>query len=236
MNKLVLAGLTCTVLVAACSNSHVPDDAQITALLRLEHAQADDPKARLEASAVSCLRAWSGDPKLIDGLAIEVNTDAGRKACREHFAPWFADPTRNPKKFTFEDFSQPPVAKRALDLYVARAGFNNVGTAPPAALTAPKPPKPVTPIAPMPQMDLGAAGDVLKQTEDVCQLVQQRAAAEPTNQRARRFGEFCTRRLQKLRADMQDATTKHNLPRLDQLIEEAKRLATVGNEAAGRKQ
>lgn len=236
MNKLVLAGLTCTLLVAACSSSHVPDDAQITSLLRLERAKPDDPKARLEASAVSCLRAWSGDAKLIDGLAIEVNTDAGRKACRDHFAPWFADATRNPKKFTFEDFSQPAVAKRALELYVARAGFNNVGTAPPAALTAPKPPTPVAPVAPAVQVDLGAAGDALKQTEDVCQRVQQRAVAEPANQRAHRFGEFCTRRLQKLRADMQDATTKHNTTRLDQLVEEAKRLATVGNEAAGGKQ
>ena len=44
-------------------------DVQLTQLLRAERASATDPRAPLDAAAVDCLRAWSGDVELCDDVA-----------------------------------------------------------------------------------------------------------------------------------------------------------------------
>jgi len=54
--------------LAACHGSGVPSDAQLTQLLHSERATPNDPKAPLDAAAVNCLRAWSGDVELSASL------------------------------------------------------------------------------------------------------------------------------------------------------------------------
>jgi hypothetical protein len=227
MKKFALASLACAAAVAGCSAPRVPDDAQLTALLRAERAQAGDANARIEGSAVACLRAWSGDDKLSQNLPAAMRTDASKKACREKLQPWFGDATRNPEKFTFEDVSQPAVVTRVMNLYMARAA-GGMGAAPPAVVTT-------VPAAPKPaqgSVDLGTAGAALQQTENVCQRVQQVATTQPANQRAKRFAEFCARRVQQLRTNMEQATGRNDSEQLDKLAADARRLAEIGERAA----
>lgn len=230
MNRFALASLACVAAVAGCSQPRVPDDAQLTALLRTERSQAGDADARIEATAVTCLRAWSGDDNLSQNLPPAMSTDASKKACREKLQPWFADATRNPRKFTFEEISQPAVVTHVMNLYRARAA-GGMGAPPPPVVTTPPPaPKPA-----QGSVDLGAAGDALQQTEDVCQRVQQIATTQPANQRAKRFAEFCTRRVAQLRTNMEQATGRNDSGQLDKLAADAKRLAEIGERAAADK-
>lgn len=230
MRTIALASLACAAALAGCSQPRVPDDAQLTALLRGERSQAGDEKARIDANAVTCLRSWSGDPKLSQNLPPGVQTDAAKKACREKLAPWFTDATRNPQKFTFEEISQPAIVTRVMSLYLSRAA-GGTGAPPPAVVTtSPPAPKPT-----QSTVDLGAAGATLQQTEGVCQRVQQVATSQPANQRARRFADFCVRRVQQLRTNMQQAVGRNDKDQLDKLAADAKRLGEIGENAAADK-
>jgi hypothetical protein len=93
--------------------------------------------------------------------------------------------------------------------------------------TAPAAPKPA-----QGSVDLGTAGAALQQTENVCQRVQQVATTQPANQRAKRFAEFCARRVQQLRTNMEQATGRNDSEQLDKLAADARRLAEIGERAA----
>jgi hypothetical protein len=230
MRTIALASLACAAALAGCSQPRVPDDAQLTALLRGERSQAGDEKARIDANAVTCLRSWSGDAKLAQNLPAALQGDAAKKACREKLEPWFADATRNPQKFTFEEISQPAIVTRVMSLYLSRAA-GGTGAPPPAVVTtSPPAPKPT-----QSTVDLGAAGATLQQTEGVCQRVQQVATSQPANQRARRFADFCVRRVQQLRTNMEQAVGRNDKDQLDKLAADAKRLGEIGENAAADK-
>ena len=93
--------------ITACHGSHTPSDVQLTQLLRVERAQATDPRAPLDGSAINCLRAWSGDVELSAALPPSLSGDAVKTACRQRLDGWIADATRNPDKIKFEEVAAP---------------------------------------------------------------------------------------------------------------------------------
>lgn len=211
MNKYVLVPLACTLALAACSQPRVPDDAQLTTLLQRPDVRASD-RSSIDALAVGCLRAWSGDAELAKGLSVLVAGEDGRKRCRARLDEWLADSTRNPAKFNFEEISAPAVAERAMDLLATRIsavpkpGSDEI----PAALRKPGPvakPRPADP-----NVDLGAAGAELAEAEALCLQTAQAGGAPGANNALQRFSQYCGRSLQRLRASMETAARAGRKP------------------------
>ncbi|HEY0179719.1 MAG TPA: hypothetical protein VGC30_08810 [Dokdonella sp.] len=229
MNKIVLTVLACALAVVACSHLREPTDAQLGTLLRSDRADPADANAALDKSAVDCLSAWSGDADLAKDLPVRLSSPEGRTACRGSLEAWIGDGARNPDKFTFAEISTPKVARRARDLQrareVAALGDPSRQKLPPAFTRSA-----VAPLAkPDPNVDLGAAGEHLKQAEDLCLQAQQNAAA--SNAAAGRlaaFAKFCSGNLAKLRTTMEQvARSGQNTQRLDVLATNADNIANA---------
>lgn len=211
MNKFAFALVAGTLGVAGCSSPRVPEDYQLSILLQRDDAKTAG-KSAVDAQAVGCLRAWSGDAELAKGLSVLVAGEDGRKRCRERIEGWLADGERNPAKFTFDEIGTPEVARRAMALLDAPAG--------PAAGTAripdaPRKPAPVVKPRPAdPSVDLGAAGAELAEAEQLCVQAAQKAQADGGGSRSslQRYANYCGNRLQRLRATMEAAAKAGRKP------------------------
>ncbi|HEU4664865.1 MAG TPA: hypothetical protein VFS55_12630 [Dokdonella sp.] len=204
MTRITLLAAACTLGLAACSHTRMPTDDELTQLLRGERAAPTDAKAPLDRAAVDCLRAWSGDAQLMQGLGAALVDDAGRKDCRARVDGFLADATRNPSGLAFADVSAEPAVRRAVEL---------------ARLHAPPPPNVVTkPILPsampgsmapaarapaQPSVDLGSVGADLQDAEEQCHKVQEAAAAADAKPIMKRFARFCGSSLSRIRATME---------------------------------
>lgn len=232
MNAFGWALLGGALAVAGCAKQRVPEDFQLRALLQREDAKAAGNQA-LDAQAVGCLRAWSGDAELAKGLTVLVAGEDGRKRCHDRMQGWLADSSRNPAKFTFEEVSTPDVARRAKALLDAQAGEVRApgsGSVPEALR---KPVAVVKPRAPDPSVNLGAAGAELAEAETLCTQAAEKAQADGGGPRSalQRFAGYCGNRLQKLRATMEAAAKAGRKPEeLEPYASSARGLATTARE------
>ena len=204
-----LAIVLALLALSACSQ-RVPDDARLVTLL---HAggltSATDTHRPLDALAVQCLSSHAGDAALIRDLPPAALTDAAKSQCRRRLDLWLADSSRNPDKFKFDDITTPPVAARALQLYLANGGVPLTQAAadtPPAAApttppvaTAPaalaaEPVEPVEPEPPMPD-----TLTALAEADNICRDVQAAISHGPFNPRLSRYAEGCVAMVQSTR-------------------------------------
>ncbi|HEY6544855.1 MAG TPA: hypothetical protein VIZ64_08175 [Dokdonella sp.] len=218
--------------MAGCAKQRVPEDFQLRALLQREDAKAAGSQA-LDAQAVGCLRAWSGDAELAKGLSVLVAGEDGRKRCHDRLQGWLADSSRNPAQFTFEEVSTPDVARRAKALLDAQAGdVHPPGGRVPDALRK----QPVAVVKPRPadpSVNLGAAGAELSEAEILCTQAAQKAQADGAGARSnlQRFANYCGGRLQKLRTKMETAAKAGRKPEeLDSYAASARGIATTARE------
>ncbi len=102
MHRIAVAALAAASFagLAACHGARTPSDAELTQLLHSERAPPNDPQAPLDAAAVDCLRAWSGDVELNAALPPSASGEAIKTSCRQRLDGWIADATRNPDKIT----------------------------------------------------------------------------------------------------------------------------------------
>lgn len=189
MKKALLLMTACT--LAACS-SRVPTDTQLATLLRRENAPATDPKAPLDASAVQCLRTWSGDKALTKDLPAGVLSDVAKGRCRSTVDGWIADSKRNPDKLDFASVSTPAAVQRALALLSERSPV----AVPPAMTQAPATTAPTAqPAAMRPHVEPGPAPEIeatLAQAKDLCQQVKDFVMTDKSDVRLNRYAEYCT--------------------------------------------
>lgn len=232
MKKLALTAIACAIGSVACSHVRELNDTQLATLLRSERAQAADENALLDSKAIECLRAWSGDATLAKGLPPVLADEPGKKACRVPLDAWIAQPARNPDKFAFADISAPKTVQQAIALQAARhAAFmaNSANHQIPAALTARPAAIAQGPRPADPTVDLGAAGNELKEAELLCEQLQPIAAATADADAAvKRFAAYCTGNLRQLRGSMEQAA--HNgqdSARLDAIAKSAIAIANI---------
>jgi hypothetical protein len=232
MNSYGWALLGGALAMAGCAKQRVPEDFQLSALLQREDAKASGNPA-IDAQAVGCLRAWSGDAELAKGLSVLVAGEDGRKRCHDRLQGWLADSSRNPAKFTFEEISTPEVARRAKALLDAQGGDVRPpgnGRVPgalrkPVAVAKPRPADP--------SVDLGAPGAELAEAETLCTQAAEKAQADGAGARSalQRFANYCGGRLQKLRATMEEAAKAGRKPEaLEPYASSARGLATTARE------
>lgn len=232
MNKLALVTIACAFGVTACSQLREPTDAQLATLLHSETASAVDANALLDSKAIDCMRAWSGNEKLLKNLPVGAVSVEGKKDCQGKLDGLLAEGSRNPEKFTFAELTAPKVVTRAIDLQEARrmAALANPAThVPPAALTNPAP---QTAFAPADaSVDLGVAGAKLSEAETLCAQTQKAAANPQANPRLKQFSGFCVGNLRQLRMTMQEsARNGRNAGSLDSLATSATNLANIARD------
>ncbi len=233
MNKLGLFALLCALGATACSHLREPSDAQLATLLRSERAEPTDANAALDGRAIECLRAWSGDKELLNGLPARAAGEDGKKECRGNIDGWIADASRNPDKFSFADVSAPKVVRRAMGIEEARrlaAATDPAKRQPPAVFNStPAVPKPLA--TPDPAVDLGIAGTRLAEAEALC-LQAQQAAATPEHNKIKRFADYCSGKLRTLRTSMEQAARNgQSAQRLDEMAVGADNMANVARNA-----
>jgi len=232
MNKFYLPLGACVLALGACTRLHEPTDAQLTQLLRNERAAADDAMAPLDRTALECLRAWSGDSGLMQGLSPALVDEAGRKNCRVRVDGFIADSTRNAAQLTFEDVSATATVKRAVALAREHAPAPVATTTAPRTATAPAE-APIQPPA-QPKTDLGAFGADLADAEEQCRKVQEVAASPSQDQRIAAFASFCGKSLTRLRSTMETIMRSGgNEEKLRTVSESAKNLANQARMTLG---
>ena len=197
--------------LSACSQ-RAPDDAQLVTLLHAGGLTSATGTSRpLDAIAVQCLSAHAGDASLTRDLPPAALTDAAKSQCRRRLDLWLADTSRNPDKFTFAEVATPPVAARALQLYLANGGIplaQAPAAAPPASTPAPgteapaaspaanaaPPAEAAEPEPPMPDTI-----SALAEADNICRDVQAATAQGPFNARLSRYAEGCAAMLRSTR-------------------------------------
>jgi hypothetical protein len=212
-------------------------DAQLTKLLHEEHAAATDPQAPLDAGAVECLRAWSGNSDLMRNLPPAAASDAAKKTCRDRLDGWVADSTRNPDKFRIDDLTTAATVRQAMALLGQRqamAAIPRAGDRPPAALMRRSPMAPMPPMAPPDQQnygpaDLSAATTAVDELDGMCQQAKDAAASGKAVPIAR-YANFCDRRIEELRRRISTLSAQANVnPReVQMLTENAQRMVAIG--------
>lgn len=238
MNKFGLTMVACAFGVTACSQLREPTDTQLVTLLHSDRSSPADANALLDSKAIECLRAWSGNEKLLQNLPIGVVTEENKKTCHGKLDGLLADVARNPDHFNFAEVTAPKVVTRASDLQEARrmaALANPAAHVPPAALTQPIP-APAAFATPDPTVDLGIPGVRLAEAETLCQKTQQAAADPKANPRLKSFAAFCVGNLRQLRSTMQmSARNGHSSESLDVMGTSANNVANIARDllAAG---
>lgn len=228
MTKIRMGVLFCVLGVAACAK-HEPTDAQLLTLLQTERAAATGVK-KLDAGAVTCLRAWSGDAELTSGLATGQVSEDGKKTCRVRIDQWIADAARNPEHFSFDDIATPPVVRRVFAMQKAEQVAMLKDPARqdvPPGLMAPAPAQLAKMRAPNPNIDLGVSGAKLAEAEDLCKQVQQAAVGAPANSALARFSAYCVGSLGKLRGSMEGVASSGATAKLSMLDQSAENLANT---------
>ena len=247
MNNQRIAGAlvaaACCAALAACNRSSAPDDAQLTMLLHSERATANDPNAPLDAQAVNCLRAWSGDVELSASLPPSVANDAAKTACRQRLDGWIADATRNPAKLRFEDVSTPPAVKRAVALLAAHRANSMAMTRLPSAND--RPPAAMTPGAPAAApadsgpVDLTAAVKNVDELDALCKKAKQASATGGSTQPLARYASYCDKRIEQMRTRISSIQQHGNAQQAqamtndaERTLEAARRVASQGSGGA----
>lgn len=226
MTKIRMGVLFCVLGVAACSK-HEPTDAQLMTLLQADHGVAASVK-KLDAGAVTCLRAWSGDAELTSGLATGQVSEDGKKTCRVRIDQWIADSERNPEHFAFDDIAVPSVVRRVFAMQKAEQVAMLKGNEQvPPGLMAPAPAPVVKMRAPNPNVDLGAAGAKLEEAETLCTQVQQAAVGAAPGSGVVRFGAYCAGALGKLRGAMEGVASGGEMSKLDMMEQNAENLSNT---------
>jgi hypothetical protein len=202
MDRIAVVALAaaCVAGMAACSGSHTLSDVQLTRLLHVERVAASDPIAPLDAPAVDCLRAWSGDIELSGALPPAATTEDTKKACRQRIDGWIADATRNPDKVPFEDAASPPSVRRAVALLAERRQtiaprLPSATDRPPQALVSNAPAEPAN----TGPVDLTAAVNAVNELDGLCQKAKQANASGNTSQPVARYASYCDKRIEQLR-------------------------------------
>ena len=220
MKRFAIAVMAGALGLAACSQRE-PTDVQLGSLLRSERADPADPNASFDTPVLTCLRAWSGDVALLQGLPIGVASDDGKKTCRGKVDARIADSSHNPDKFTFAEISTPSVVKRAMALAAARriAAMNASSARPPPGAfgrqALPKaPPKPAAPPPLGPPVELGTAGVTLSESEHMCEQLQHRAATSD-DAAVKNYGAACGVSLKRTREAMEAAAARGDSAKVD---------------------
>lgn len=236
MKKLVLLFVACALGATACSHLREPTDAQLTTLLQKSEPALPGAGAMLDVRSLNCLRVWSGDAALLNGLAASVASDEGKTACRTTLDARLGDAARNPDKFTLAEVSAPKVVRRALALQQAQALANIANPAsraiPPALMhrAAPAPvPNTGSPFEPAdPAARLGLAGTQLHEAQDLCLQVQQAATAPNAKDNLKRFGAFCVNNLRRLQSTLErSAKNGRTDQQIAQMAVSAQNMATI---------
>lgn len=200
----------CVLILAGCSGK--ADGLTDAELAKLLHTDGQ-PDYRVDADAVLCLRAWSGEAALQDGLPADYHGDR-KDECRRIVQGWLDDPARNPQQLMFTDLAKPKPARRAIALLAALPPLANA-----QAAAVPPPPAMPAPAAPVVADTFKPTGETVEQrfnsaAEEVDYLCQQ---ARQTIERSgladgeltRRVNE-CVKTAGELRAQMSAETANHS--------------------------
>ncbi|MET0232900.1 MAG: hypothetical protein ABW186_18360 [Rhodanobacteraceae bacterium] len=237
LSRIAVAALGAAGLgLAACHGAGTPTDAQLTQLLHSERATPGDPKAPLDAGAVNCLRAWSGDVELTASLPPSASGDAVKQACKTRVDGWFADAGRNPDKLAFDAVSKPPAVKRAMALLAEHS---------PMAAMAPKlpganepPPAGMMPgtVQPAPAasgpVDMSEAVAAVDELDGLCQKAKQQAASGDSGQPLARYASYCDKRIEQMRQRISMLQQRGNPQQAKMMTDNAKRTLEVGRKLA----
>jgi hypothetical protein len=237
MDRIAIAALAaaCVAGMAACSGSHTLSDVQLTRLLHVERVAATDPNAPLDAPAVDCLRAWSGDVELSGALAAAATTEDAKKACRQRIDGWIADATRNPDKVRFEDASSPPSVRRAVALLAERRQaiaprLPSATDRPPQALVSNAPAEPAS----TGPADLTAAVTAVNELDDLCQKAKQANASGNTTQPIARYASYCDKRIEQLRTRISMIQQSGDTRQAQMITQNVQRTLEVGRQIEAR--
>ena len=222
--------------LAACHGSGAPTDAQLTQLLHSERATPSDPKAPLDAAAVNCLRAWSGDVELTASLPPSASGDAVKEACKTRVNGWIADAGRNPDKLAFDDVSKPPAVKRAMALLAEHQPLNAMApklpsaNEPPPSAMMPGAAQPTAPVATGP-VDMTEAITAVDELDGLCQKAKQ-AAATDTTQPIARYASYCDKRIEQMRSRISFLQQRGTPQQARMMTDNVKRTLDVGRKLA----
>lgn len=225
-----LAGLV------ACHGARTPSDAQLTQLLHSERATPNDPKAPLDASAVNCLRAWSGDVELSAALPPSANGDAVKTSCKQRLDGWVADATRNPDKIRFEDVSAPASVRRAMALLAEHQPIAAMAPHLPSATDQPPPSMmssnaPAAPANTGP-VDMSAAIAAVDELDGLCQKAKEAAASGDTTQPISRYASYCDKRIEQMRTRISMLQQRGDPQQAKMMTDNAQRTLAVGRQIA----
>ena len=238
MDRIALAALVaaCVAGMTACGGSHTLSDVQLTRLLHVERLPASDPNAPLDAPAVDCLRAWSGDIELSGALSPAATTEDAKKACRQRMDGWIADATRNPDKVRFEDAASPPSVRRAVALLAERR--QTVAPRMPSANDRPPPAlvSGTTPAAPADTgpVDLTAAVTAVNDLDGLCQKAKQASASGTTSQPIARYASYCDKRIEQLRTRISMIQQSGNAQQAQTITQNVQRTLEVARQIESR--
>jgi hypothetical protein len=239
LSRIAVAALGAAGLgLAACHGSSTPSDTQLTQLLHSERATPSDPKAPLDAAAVNCLRAWSGDAELNASLPPSASGETVKQSCKTRLSGWIADAGRNPDKLTFEDVSKPPAVKRAMALLAEHSPIAamapkvpGANEPPPAAMMPGAGMQPQAPAASGP-VDMTEAIAAVDELDGLCQKAKQQAATGDPAQPLARYASYCDKRIEQMRQRISMLQQRGNPQQAKMMTENAKRTLEVGRRLA----
>jgi exonuclease VII small subunit len=220
--------------LGGCHGS-TPSDTQLTQLLHSERATPTDPKAPLDAAAVNCLRAWSGDVELSASLPPSASGEAIKQACKTRLSGWFADGTRNPDKLAFDDVAKPPSVKRAMALLAEHQPLNAMAPKLPGAnepMPAAMMPNAGMQAQPSGPVDMTEAVTVVDELDGLCQKAKQQAATGDPSQPLARYASYCDKRIEQMRQRISMLQQHGNPQQAKMMTENAKRTLEVGRKLA----
>ena len=221
--------------LAACHGARTPSDVQLTQLLHNERATPNDPRAPLDAAAVNCLRAWSGDIELNAALPPSASGDAVKTACKQRLDGWIADATRNPDKVRFEDVSAPPSVRRAMALladHQATAMAPRLPSGndqpPPSLVSGTAPPAPAN----TGPVDMSAAVAGVNELAGLCQKAKDAAAAGDTTQPISRYASYCDKRIEQMRTRISMLQQRGDARQAEMMTQNVQRTLEMGRQIA----
>jgi hypothetical protein len=222
--------------LAGCHGSRTPTDAQLTQLLHSERATPSDPKAPLDAAAVNCLRAWSGDVELTAALPPSASGDTVKQACKTRLDGWVADAARNPDKIEFDDVSKPPAVKRAMALLAEHQPLAamapklpSANEPPPMGMMPGSAPSPAEATGPI---DMSAAITGVNELDGLCQKAKQAATAGDTSQPIARYASYCDKRIEQMRSRISMLQQRGNPKQAQMMTENVMRTLEAGRKLA----
>ena len=238
MHRIAVAALAAASFagLAACHGARTPSDAELTQLLHRERAPPNDPKAPLDAAAVYCLRAWSGDVELNAALPPSASGEAIKTSCKERLDGWIADATRNPSKITFADASAPASVRRAMALLAEHQPMGMMAPHLPSANEPPPSSMMSGNAAPAPAstgpVDMSAAAAAVDELEGLCKKAKDAAAAGDTTQPIARYASYCDKRIEQMRTRISMLQQRGDPQQAKMMTDNVQRTLAVGRQIA----